>query len=220
MRMRFAAVHCEVAQLPMHQGMLCCIRSWHRARMDSLRKERVRLFPKIGAFAVLLLLSLALSATTLAAERPHIRHYKSFKGPDRTITWRAWREVPGDVFRCRTGDRYLGGEQWEHYLCFEQHPGQAKAIKLFMIHLASESVEDVVLRPGLRYAILKVTNYMMTAHKGEWMWTAREDEGTQGKTRLRGRTSSADAALQMAGVAVYERPTDRRAGTCPSRPKA
>jgi hypothetical protein len=176
----------------------------------------VRLFPKIVALAVLLLLSLPLSATAFAAERPHIRHYKSFKGPDRTITWRAWREVPGDAFRWRTGDRYLGGEQWEHYLCFEQHPGQAKAIKLFMIHLASESVEDVALRPGLRYAILKVTNHMMTAHKGVWMWTAREDEGTQGKTRLRGRISSADAALQMAD----ERPTDRRAGTCSSRFKA
>jgi hypothetical protein len=35
LRMRFAAVHCEVAQLLMHQGMLCCIRSWHRARMDT-----------------------------------------------------------------------------------------------------------------------------------------------------------------------------------------
>jgi hypothetical protein len=30
-----------------------------------------------------------------------------------------------------------------------------------MIHLASESVEDVVLRPGLRYAILKVTNHVI-----------------------------------------------------------
>jgi hypothetical protein len=137
-------------------------------------------------FVALLLLPLAVSATTFAAERPHMRYYKSFEGPDRTITWQAWKEVPGDAFRWRTGDRYLGGEQWEHYLCFEQHPGQAKAIKLSMIHLASESVEDVVLRPGLRYAVLKVTNHMMTAHKGVWKWTAREDEGTQRKTRLKG----------------------------------
>src|SRR5215831_2617022 len=94
--------------------------------------------------------------------------YATFKGPDRTITWQAWKEVPEGAFRWRTGDRYLGEEQWEHYLCFEQHPGQAKAIRLSMIHLESESVEDVVLRPGLRYAILKVTNHMMTAHKGVW----------------------------------------------------
>jgi len=146
----------------------------------------VRLFLKIADFAVFLLLPLTVSATTFAAERPHIRYYKSFKGPDRTITWQAWKEVPGGAFRWRTGDRYLGGEQWEHYLCFEQRPGQAKAIKLSMIHLESESVEDVVLRPGLRCAILEVTNDMMTAHKGVWKWTAREDEGSQSKTRLKG----------------------------------
>jgi len=134
----------------------------------------VRLSPKIVDFAVLLFLPLTVSATTFAAERPHLRYYKSFKGPDHTITWQAGKEVPGGAFRWRTGERYLGGEQWEHYLCFEEHPGQAKAIKLSMIHLASESVEDVVLRPGLRYAILEVTNHMMTAHKGVWEWIARE----------------------------------------------
>ena len=145
----------------------------------------MRLFRKIADFAVFLFLPLTVSATTFAAGQPRIRYYKSFKGPDRTITWQAWKEVPGCTFRVRTGDRYLGGQEWEHYLCFEQHPGQAKAIKLSMIHLASESVEDVVLHPGLRYAILKVTNHMMTAHKGVWKWTAREDEGTQSKTRLK-----------------------------------
>ena len=145
----------------------------------------MRLFPKIVDFAVLLFLPLTASATTFAPERPHIRYYKSFKGPDHTITWQAWKDVPGGAFRWRTGDRYLGGERWEHYLCFEQHPGQAKAIKLSMIHLASESVEDVVLRPGLRYAVLKVTNHTTTAHKGVWKWTAREDEGNQSKTRLK-----------------------------------
>jgi hypothetical protein len=149
-------------------------------------KRRVRFFPKIADFPVLLLPVLAVSATTFAAaERPHIQYYKSTKGPDRTITWRAWTEAPGGGFRWRTGDRYLGGEQWEHYLCFEQHPGQDKAIKLSMIHLESASVEDVVLRPGLRYAILKITNHTMTAHKGVWKWTAREDAGAKGKTRLK-----------------------------------
>jgi hypothetical protein len=145
----------------------------------------MRLFRKIADFAVFLFLPLTVSATTFAAGQPHIRYYKSFKGPDRTITWQAWKEVPGGAFRWRTGDRYLGGEQWEHYLCFEEHPEQAKAIKLSMIRLESESVEDVVLRPGLRCAILEVTNHQMTAHKGVWKWTAREDEGTQSKTRLK-----------------------------------
>jgi len=145
----------------------------------------VSLLRKIADFAVFMLLPLIVSATTFAAERPHVRYYKSLKGPDRTITWQAWNEVPESAFRWRTGDRYLGAEQWEHYLCFEQHPGQAKAIKLSMIHLESESVEDVVLRPGLRCAILKVTNHTMTAHKGVWKWTALEDEATQSKNRLK-----------------------------------
>jgi putative transposase len=37
---------------------------------------------------------------------------------------------------------------------------------------------------------------------------------------LRGRTSSADAALQTAGVVAYRRPTGPRAGTCRSKSKA
>jgi hypothetical protein len=63
----------------------------------------------------------------------------------------------------------------EHYLGFEHHPASVKAIKLSMIHLGSEDVgEDVVIRPGSRYAIVKVTNGTMTAHKGVWSWTAQE----------------------------------------------
>ena len=34
--------------------------------------------------------------------------------------------------------------------------------------------EEVVIRQGSRYAILKVTNGTMTAHKGVWIWTAKE----------------------------------------------
>ena len=44
-----------------------------------------------------------------------------------------------------------------------------------MIHLGNEDVrEQVVIRPGLRYAIVKVTNGTMTVHKGVWSWTAQE----------------------------------------------
>jgi hypothetical protein len=108
-----------------------------------------------------------------------VRHYKSsreaFEGPDRTITWRAWKEASGGEFRVRTGDRYLGGQVWEHYLGFELYRASVKPIKLSMIRLGSEAIpEEVVIRPGLRYAIVKVTNDMMTAHKGMWNWTAQE----------------------------------------------
>jgi hypothetical protein len=44
-----------------------------------------------------------------------------------------------------------------------------------MIRLGREDVrEEVVIRPGLRYAILRVVNGTMTARKGVWSWTAQE----------------------------------------------
>ena len=91
---------------------------------------------------------------------------------DRTVTWRPWQEWA--EFRVRTGDRYLGGERWEHYLGFGLYQPSTKKIKISMISLAGEPVPDVVIAPGRRYAIVKVTNSNMTAHKGRWSWTAQE----------------------------------------------
>jgi hypothetical protein len=100
---------------------------------------------------------------------------KTFNDPDRTITWRPWQQNPKDEFRFRTGDRYLGRAVWEHYLGFEQLRTSSKAIKLSMIRLGNEHVrEEVVIRPGCRYAILKITNHTMTARKGVWSWTSEE----------------------------------------------
>jgi hypothetical protein len=120
-----------------------------------------------------------LSTLTALATSTTVRHYKSsreaFAGPDRTITWRPWQQSPEGNFRFRTGDRYLGGQVWEHYLGFEQYPASVQPIKLSMIRLGGEEVrEEVMIRPGLRYAIVKVTNGTMTAHKGSWSWTAQE----------------------------------------------
>jgi hypothetical protein len=98
------------------------------------------------------------------------------QGSDRTITWHPWQEWA--EFRVRTGDRYLGNERWEHYLGFELYRPSAKKIKISMIYLAVEAVPDVVIAPGRRYAIVKVTNSTMTAHKGRWSWTAREMRST------------------------------------------
>jgi len=100
---------------------------------------------------------------------------KTLNGADRTITWRPWQQKAKDEFRFRTGDRYLGRAVWEHYLGFEQFRTSSKAIKLSMIRLGNEDVpEEVVIRPGSRYAIFKVTNGSMTANKGVWSWTAQE----------------------------------------------
>jgi hypothetical protein len=115
-------------------------------------------------YFVVLLFSLSLAATAAT------------QGADRTITWRPWQEWP--EFRVRTGDRYLGTQRWEHYLGFELYRPSTKKIKISMIHLAIEPVPDVVLAPGRRYAILKVTNSTMTARKGRWSWIAEEMHST------------------------------------------
>jgi len=130
----------------------------------------------VNYFALFLFVLSNLSAP---AAPPIVRQYESpygaFKGPDRTITWRPWQQSPECDFRFRIGDRYLGHGEWEHYLGFWQNTASIKAIKLFMIRLGNEHIpEDVVIRPGLRYAIVKVTNGTMTAHKGAWSWTAQE----------------------------------------------
>jgi hypothetical protein len=104
----------------------------------------------------------ALSLEAIAANR----------GADRTITWHPWKEWA--EFRVRTGDRYLGGERWEHYLAFGLYRPSAKKIKISTISLAGELVPDVEIAPGRRYAIVKITNVNMTAHKGRWNWTAQE----------------------------------------------
>jgi hypothetical protein len=103
-------------------------------------------------------------------------------GADRTITWDPWQEWA--EFRVRTGDRYLGGERWEHYLGFELYRPSAKKIKISMIYLATEAVPDVVIAPGRRYAIVKVTNSAMTAHKGRWSWTAEEVRSTTPRSHV------------------------------------
>ena len=98
--------------------------------------------------------------------------FETFKGPDRTITWKNWQEQSG--FRTRTGDRYLGHGKWDHYLCFAQNLLSTDEFRISMIHLANESAPDVVIAPDRRYAIVKITNARMTVHKGRWYWNAQK----------------------------------------------
>ena len=115
---------------------------------------------KSAKYFAILLFALSLEATA-ATQRA-----------DRTITWQQWQEWA--EFRVRTGDRYLGGERWEHYLAFGLYQPSNKRIKISMIYLATELVSDVVIEPGRRYAVVKVTNSNMAAHKGHWSWTTQE----------------------------------------------
>jgi hypothetical protein len=97
----------------------------------------------------------AFTTVSVTAMPSTVRHYKSsreaFTGPDRTITWRPWHQSPEGNLRFRTGDRYLGGQVWEHYLGFELYKASLKPIKLSMIRLGRQDIaEEVVIRPGLR----------------------------------------------------------------------
>jgi hypothetical protein len=127
---------------------------------------------KLLAPLLLILSILPASATPPNAQS---NSSKSFNGPDRTITWGPWRQNANDDFRFRIGDRYLGRAVWEHYLGFEQDRSSSKATKLSKIRLGNKDVgEEVVIRPGSRYAILKVTTGTMTARKGVWNWISQE----------------------------------------------
>jgi hypothetical protein len=127
-------------------------------------------------------LALFVCALLTISAAPHVAQGSSrsqtFNGPDRTITWGPWYHRPECEYRFRTGDRYLGNRMWEHYLAFEESRFSNVTIKLYMIRLANEQIrEEVVIFPGFRYAIFKITNGSMTAHKGPWTWTAEAVAG-------------------------------------------
>ena len=126
-------------------------------------------------FAPFRLLLPILCASAIPLDAQVISSGKTSNGADRAITWRPWQQNRTDEFRFRTGDRYLGRAVWEHYLAFEQLRISSKAIKLSMIRLGNEELgEEVVLRPGSRYAIFKIINGTVTAEQAVWRWTAQE----------------------------------------------
>jgi hypothetical protein len=134
-------------------------------------------FVSLLGMKLFVLLLLILTILPISARPPNTQFNsgKKCSGADRTITWGPWQHNPKDEFRFRTGDRYLGHAVWEHYLGFEQFRTSSRAIKLSKIRLRDEDVrEEVVIRPGFRYAIFKNNNGAMTAHTGVWSWTAQE----------------------------------------------
>lgn len=144
---------------------------------DPLKKGELSL-RRMNYFALFLFVLSTVPTAPVVGQDKSSR--QPFNGPDRTITWKPWHQNPQGEYRFRTGDRYLGHGVWEHYLGFEQHQSKAKAIKLSMIRLGNEDVrEEVIIRPGSRYAILKVTNGTMTGRKGVWSWTTQEVDQTQ-----------------------------------------
>src|ERR1700758_2040237 len=92
-----------------HASMIKYFPTSKRNGFDPLYKGRIA---SLSQMKYLSLFFFVLSTLSASATPPTVRHYKSsreaFEGPDRTITWRAWKEASGGEFRVRTGDRYLG----------------------------------------------------------------------------------------------------------------
>jgi hypothetical protein len=94
--------------------------------------------------------------------------------PDRTINWHSWQQLLAYEVKIRTGDKYMGGENWAHYLGFELAATSQKVIKVSLIHLEGETAADLELAPSERAAIVKIVNRHMTVQKGAWSWTLQE----------------------------------------------
>jgi hypothetical protein len=98
-------------------------------------------------------------------------HDKQFREPDSSITWHSWQELPAYEVKLRTGERYLGGENWGHYLAFELTPRSQNVIKILSIHLQGETAPDRELSPATPDALVSIVNDHRTAEKGLWGWT-------------------------------------------------
>ena len=131
--------------------------------------RRIRSLSRMNYFALFLSVLWTMSAAPSVGEDKSARH--AFNGPDRTITWKPWHQSPQGEYRFRTGDRYLGGRVWEHYLYFEQNRSSDKAIKLFMIHLGNEDVRDQVRNPP------RITLRVCESHR-------RHDDGPRRRMEL------------------------------------
>jgi hypothetical protein len=102
-------------------------------------------------FALFLFVISTLSATAMPPLVRYETNKGTFKGPDRTITWRPWQQSSEVDFRFRIGDRYLGHGEWEHYLGFEELRGAGQSNQA--IHDSSGKRE----RPGGGHDLSRIT---------------------------------------------------------------
>jgi hypothetical protein len=111
-------------------------------------------------------------------------HDQQYREPDSIITWHSWQELPAYEVKIRTGERYLGGENWGHYLAFELAPTTQKVVKISSIHLQGETAPDRELSPTTPDALVSIVNHHRTAEKGLWGWTLQADPQDTGSLAL------------------------------------
>ena len=88
-----------------------CFQQQNKTALIRFDKRRIRSLCDMNYFALFLFVLSTLSAS---ATPPTVRRYKSsreaFEGPDRTITWRAWKEAAGGEFRVEPATAILVGK--------------------------------------------------------------------------------------------------------------
>ena len=122
-------------------------------------------------------------------------HYQRHREPDPNIIWHEWQELPAYELRTRTGERYLGGQDWAHYLGFELAPSSQKVIKVSSIHLQGETAPDRELSPVTRDVFVAIVDHHPTAEKGLWSWTLQaESQDTDSPALVQQGLQNAPAA--------------------------
>jgi hypothetical protein len=111
-------------------------------------------------------------------------HDQQYREPDSSIAWHGWQELPAYELKIRTGERYLGGENWGHYLAFELASRSQKVVKISSIHLQGETAPDRELSPTTPDALVSIVNHHRTAEKGFWIWTLKADPQDTGSPAL------------------------------------
>jgi hypothetical protein len=111
-------------------------------------------------------------------------HDQQYREPDSSIAWHGWQELPANEVKIRTGERYLGGENWGHYLAFELASRSKKVVKISSIHLQGETAPDRELSATAPDALVSIVNHHRTADKGFWGWTLQADPQDTGSPAL------------------------------------
>jgi TIR domain len=91
-----------------------------------------------------------------------------------SVTWHGWQQVAGYDVAIRTGDHYLGGGSWAHYLGFQLAPTSQQVIKVSLIRLEGETAAGTELSPTARQAVVKIVNHHMIEERGAWGWALQE----------------------------------------------
>jgi hypothetical protein len=82
--------------------------------------------------------------------------------PHKQIDWQPWKDLR--MYRYRTGSRYAGRENWEHYIIFESREN----VRFSEIFYGAVKASDVLLSPS--NPVAKIVLLLPSASR--WTWNA------------------------------------------------